>query len=134
LIFDSIEVDFGATLLDEGSVGNLRGSGVILVLAFFHFLLFELHGKLLLLLNSVLSLNNILLGLVVDPSEADDSEGKNKKSGRDHDNNPRSRPIISRLDLNDSWIKLLLLNDLFNGDVLVDSLLFKNGLDVWSED
>jgi len=101
----------------------------------FHVVLFELHGKLLIFLNSALSFNHVLLGLVDEESAAEDSADNSKERGCDHDNNPRSGPIISSLNLDDSWVKIsVILNDLLDGDVLVNGLLFKNGLDVWSED
>lgn len=135
-----IEVKFLVALRHEGGTGNLRCSGVHLAtlnhcLKIFHVVLFELHGKLLIFLNSALSLNHVLLGLVDEESAAEDSADNGKERGCDHDNNPRSGPIISSLNLNDSWVKIsAILNDLLDGDVLVNGLLFENGLDVWSED
>lgn len=70
-----IKVELVGTLLNEGSGGNLGTSGVhFQVFSLFHIVLFLLHGELLPLLNPVLSLKNILLGLVVEESEAEESE------------------------------------------------------------
>ena len=137
---ERVEVEFLVALRDEGGAGNLRCSGVHSAtldhcLNIFHIVLFELHGKLLVFLNPALCFDHVLLGLVDEESAAEDSANNGKERGGDHDNNPRSGPIISGLNLDDSWVKTgVILDDLLDGDVLVNGLLFKNGLDVWSED
>jgi len=129
-IFDRFEVKFLAT--DELCGGNLRESGLLLVLQVLS--LFELHGKFILFPNSLLSFDNVPLRLVVEVSEAEENDDEGEKNDGDHDNDPRCLAIIGSLNLNDSWIKLVLLHNLLNGDVLVYGLLLKNGLDVGSED
>jgi hypothetical protein len=82
----------------------------------------------------LLSLDQVFLLRKVEVPETEENDDKGEKKDGDHNDDPRCGAIIGSLDLDDSWVKLFFLHDLLNCDVLVDSLLFKNGLDIWSED
>jgi len=117
--------------LHEFGGRNLRHSIALVLL---HLSLFKLSIELLLLNDSLLSLDHIFLLLVVEVSEGGQNEDKSQKNNGDHNNDPGCGAVTNSLDLDDCWIKFILLRDLLDRHVLVDSLLFKDGLDVWSED
>lgn len=101
------------------------------------FTLFELHGKLFLLLHSFFSqinMNAFNIQLRLEVFAGDGSESKNEQSDRDHQNDPRCGTIVAFLDFNDFWIELtIIFHNLLDSNVLVNGLLFKLCSDVWSK-
>lgn len=122
------------TFLTSHELGSRSTVSDLCHFGLLHLVLFELRGELISLLHSLLSFDEILLRLVVEESDGEANEDESEKNDGDHDDDPGCGAIISLLNLDNSWIKFVLLHDLLDGDVLVNGVLFKNGLDVWSED